>query len=67
MDRGDRLSDFHMVGAARRMSAPVSGLWARRRRGVIAFAFAVTDTTVAIIGDYYGGRDIDAILAADDR
>ena len=64
MDRCDLLSDFTMVGAAREDIRPGLMTLGHRRRAVIAFA--VTDTTVAIIGVYYGGRDIDAILAADD-
>lgn len=53
-----------MEGAAREDVRPGLRTLGHRRRAVIAFA--VTDTTVAIIGVYYGGRDIDAILAADD-
>lgn len=64
MERCDRLSDFPMVGAAREDVRPGLRTLGHRRRAVIAFA--VTDTTVAIIGVHYGGRDIDAILAADD-
>lgn len=57
-------SPTSMEGAAREDVRPGLRTLGHRRRAVIAFA--VTDTTVAIIGVYYGGRDIDAILAADD-
>jgi|SRR6478735_448104 toxin ParE1/3/4 len=64
MGRCDRLADFPIVGAARDDIRPGLRTLGYRRRAVIAFA--VTETTIEIIGIHYGGRDIDAILAADD-
>ena len=65
MDRCDRLAGSPKVGRAagghptRPQTTTCHG-----RRALIAFA--ISDTTIEIIGVHYGGRDIDAILAADD-
>ena len=64
MDRCDRLADFPMVGVAHDDIRPGLRTLGYRRRAVIAFT--VTDASVEIIGVHYGGRDIDAILRADD-
>jgi plasmid stabilization system protein ParE len=64
MDRCEGLADFPLVGVAHDDVRPGLRTLGYRRRAVIAFT--VTEASVEIIGVHYGGRDVDAILRADD-
>ncbi|PHP53364.1 type II toxin-antitoxin system RelE/ParE family toxin [Actinomyces ruminis] len=64
MDRCEALVDFSMVGRARDDIRPGVRTVGFRRRAVIAFA--VTDEAVEILGVYYGGRDHETLMRADE-
>lgn len=63
LDHCDSLAEFPFVGAARDDLRPGLRTLGFRRRVVIAFA--VTESTVAILGIYYGGQDHDARIRDD--
>ncbi|MCI9888666.1 type II toxin-antitoxin system RelE/ParE family toxin [Micrococcales bacterium 31B] len=63
LDYCDDLATFPFIGVARDdLRAGVRTCGFRKR---VVIAFAVTDESVDILGIYYGGRDYEALIAAD--
>jgi len=63
LDFCDSLAGIPFVGQARDDIRPGMRTTGFRRR--VTIAFAVTDTTVEILGIYYGGRDYESLLDRD--
>lgn len=63
LDYCDELVVFPCIGVARDDLRPGLRTIGFRRRVVIAFA--VTEETVEVLGIYYGGRNYEALIAAE--
>lgn len=63
-DHCDELADFSFRGIARDDLRPGLRTIGFRRRVVIAFA--VQESTVEILGVYYGGQDYESLLSIED-
>lgn len=64
LDFCESLAEFPFIGIARddlRLGVRTIGF-----RHRVMIAFEVTDSTVAILGIYYGGRDFETLLLADE-
>lgn len=65
LDHIGKLTDYPQRGSERDDLRPGLRTTAWRRR--VTIAFAVDDTTVVIIGIFYGGRDFEALLSEDSQ
>lgn len=63
LDYCESLADFPLVGAARDDLRP--GLRTIGFRSRMVIAFAVQETTVNVLGLYYGGQDHESLLSVD--
>ena len=61
--RGQLVADFPLIGLAKDDPRPGLRTVGFRRRAVIAFA--VHESAVEIHGVYYGGRDYEALIPAE--
>ncbi len=64
IDHLDLLTAHPRIGVQRDDIRP--GLRTLIYRGRLTIAFVVEDTTVVVLGFYYGGRDVEALLADDE-
>lgn len=65
MDYCDQLETFPLRGALRDDIRPGLRLLGFRRR--VTIALTVTEETVNILGVFYGGQDVEAVLNAEDE